>query len=90
MNNLPKIRAIVLMPDGQKIEVIEYQIRRFVYNLPNKAEYEAAFGLRNKATLELIGSPNDSLTRAFGELYGRIKAQENKIKANKVCSHCGR
>lgn len=80
MNNYPKVRAAVRMPDGTTLEVVETP--------------DQLFTLRNKNTLERVGMwPINSFTRAIGEIYGRVKAMEEKIekakKENKqYCANC--
>jgi len=80
MNNYPKVRAAIRMPDGTTLEVVETP--------------DQLFTLRNKNTLERVGMwPINSFTRAIGEIYGRVKAMEEKIekakKENKqYCANC--
>ena len=77
MNNYPKVRAAVRMPDGTTLEVMETP---------------TLFSVRDKATLMLLHT-GTSFTRSIGEIYGRVKAMEEKIeKAKKehkqYCANC--
>lgn len=81
MNNYPKVRAAVRMPDGTTLEVVEFIGSKGV-----------TYAIRNKATLQIAESVL-TFTRAVGEIYGRVKAMEEKIekakKENKqYCANC--